>query len=167
MATATVSTQATLKLRNMYFETMPLQPPTTRMHEDADDQELSGFYATIHYRFAAHVVVLLQGEEAWQKVAVILAAIDRSLGIDLNVAISGTKRDGSTKVQYGVSGCSSLLACCTMIDSRRHVLADLLPRLFRTQSVDMHCYLIKGLRIRERVFFSLAQILWVVSYGIG
>lgn len=40
----------------------------------------------------------MQGEESWKKVAVILAAIDRSLGIDLNVAIRNIKKDGSTKV---------------------------------------------------------------------
>lgn len=39
-----------------------------------------------------------QGEESWQRVAVILAAIDRSLGIDLNVAIRHNKQNGSTKV---------------------------------------------------------------------
>ncbi|CAM9725244.1 unnamed protein product, partial [Ectocarpus sp. 12 AP-2014] len=42
-----------------------------------------------------------EGEEAWKKVAVILAAIDRSLGIDLNVAIRNVKRDGSTKAKAG------------------------------------------------------------------
>lgn len=40
---------------------------------------------------------IVQGE-SWQGVAVILAAIDRSLGIDLNVAIRNIKKDGSTKV---------------------------------------------------------------------
>lgn len=42
--------------------------------------------------------VIVQGEEAWIKVAVILASIDRSLGIDLDVAMSSTKLAGSTKV---------------------------------------------------------------------
>lgn len=42
--------------------------------------------------------MLPQSKKAWQNVAVILAAIDRSLGIDLNVAISGTKRASSRKV---------------------------------------------------------------------
>ncbi len=40
-----------------------------------------------------------QGDESWKRVAVILAAIDRSLGIDLNVAIRNVKQqDGSIKV---------------------------------------------------------------------
>ena len=44
-----------------------------------------------------------QGDESWKKVAVILAAIDRSLGIDLNVAIRSVKQqDGSIKVDSGV-----------------------------------------------------------------
>ncbi|CAM9695763.1 unnamed protein product, partial [Scytosiphon promiscuus] len=42
-----------------------------------------------------------EGDEAWQKVAVILAAIDRSLGIDLHVAIRSVKQDGSTKAKAG------------------------------------------------------------------
>lgn len=44
---------------------------------------------------------IMQGEESWEKVAVILAAIDRSLGIDLDVAIRNVKKGGSTKVGNG------------------------------------------------------------------
>lgn len=38
--------------------------------------------------------------ESWEKVAVILATVDRSLGIDINVAISNAKQVGSTKVCF-------------------------------------------------------------------
>ena len=44
-----------------------------------------------------HPYVRTQGE-SWEKVAVILAAVDRSLGIDLNVAMSNAKQQvGSTQ----------------------------------------------------------------------
>lgn len=40
----------------------------------------------------------MQGENAWHEVAVILAAIDRSLGIDLNVAVPTARHGNATKV---------------------------------------------------------------------
>lgn len=53
------------------------------------------FDACVHVDM--HSYVRTQGE-SWEKVAVILATVDRSLGIDLNVAISNSKQQaGSTR----------------------------------------------------------------------